>query len=512
VYLVRTLPFQRRTANRFRTARRWIRSEGLALECLESRLALSAVTTAQADLPASVDLRPGFGGFNAIPYFQNYNDCVPSTIAAAVDYAILTGKNAGLIRSAGYLPSRAFLYYNGRFLGESSSVKVDPRTGRLVETPFTGDVGTITKQGLISVEQQGLTSEGAPTPPPLSARYPYGSSAEIIKRNPGAVNYLAARRVTITGFAEVNDTLDAVKTALDEGKPVVIGMDLPRNFPEEFPHNPPGTLPEIPLPNAQTDTGERGHAMLLMGYNDAAQSFIVLNSWGRDWGDAGYAYLPYGYVGLEYHNTRTDTTDKWITDYFTINGINVANAAPRTIGSLSGLNPGMCLDHSLGQVNIDTTAASSTGTATSFDFYNKAQEGQWVTPLLFSYDAADRTYTLTGIGQSFRPNGIGQQGIPFVPLQGTSSVSTDSAFGFFDGRYLTSKPQSKTAQVQVSGNRGTIPYATPVPGEPTSWVSTQTFTPAELTIGATFSVNAGAGEFRVGRLSGRGDYSAMLVE
>jgi C1A family cysteine protease len=33
-----------------------------------------------------------------------------------------------------------------------------------------------------------------------------------------------------------------------------------------------------------------------MGYDDASRHFIVRNSWGPDWGDKGYFYMPYEYV------------------------------------------------------------------------------------------------------------------------------------------------------------------------------------------------------------------------
>lgn len=46
-----------------------------------------------------------------------------------------------------------------------------------------------------------------------------------------------------------------------------------------------------------------GHAMLLVGYEDdesipGGGSFIVRNSWGENWGDDGYARMPYAYVEL----------------------------------------------------------------------------------------------------------------------------------------------------------------------------------------------------------------------
>jgi len=39
-----------------------------------------------------------------------------------------------------------------------------------------------------------------------------------------------------------------------------------------------------------------GHAVLACGYDDQAQHFIVRNSWGADWGQAGYFTMPYAYL------------------------------------------------------------------------------------------------------------------------------------------------------------------------------------------------------------------------
>ena len=36
-----------------------------------------------------------------------------------------------------------------------------------------------------------------------------------------------------------------------------------------------------------------GHAYLLMGFSNRRQAFRITNSWGRDWGDWGRAWLRY---------------------------------------------------------------------------------------------------------------------------------------------------------------------------------------------------------------------------
>lgn len=39
-----------------------------------------------------------------------------------------------------------------------------------------------------------------------------------------------------------------------------------------------------------------GHAVTAVGYDDEAQVFIIRNSWGADWGEAGHFYMPYEYA------------------------------------------------------------------------------------------------------------------------------------------------------------------------------------------------------------------------
>jgi C1A family cysteine protease len=39
-----------------------------------------------------------------------------------------------------------------------------------------------------------------------------------------------------------------------------------------------------------------GHAVLVVGYDDAQKRFIVRNSWGSEWGMGGHYTLPYDYI------------------------------------------------------------------------------------------------------------------------------------------------------------------------------------------------------------------------
>ncbi len=39
-----------------------------------------------------------------------------------------------------------------------------------------------------------------------------------------------------------------------------------------------------------------GHAMTIVGWNDSKKAFKVANSWGKDWGDNGFAWIGYTYM------------------------------------------------------------------------------------------------------------------------------------------------------------------------------------------------------------------------
>ena len=52
----------------------------------------------------------------------------------------------------------------------------------------------------------------------------------------------------------------------------------------------------VPLPDVNNEEALGGHAILVSGYDDKKRVWIMRNSWGADWGDKGYFYLPYEYL------------------------------------------------------------------------------------------------------------------------------------------------------------------------------------------------------------------------
>lgn len=82
------------------------------------------------------------------------------------------------------------------------------------------------------------------------------------------------------------------------GQPVLTGMGV---YPQLENIGRDGKLH---LPGKE-DQNLGGHAVLIVGYVDPiflrrGGYFIVRNSWGSDWGDNGYFYMPYEYVEKGY--------------------------------------------------------------------------------------------------------------------------------------------------------------------------------------------------------------------
>jgi Papain family cysteine protease len=504
-------------ASRFGGSSRWKVRRGRRawiVEVLEPRLALSAGATSvpigQA-IPASVNLTSVFtdAKFNRIPYEQEFSDCVANAVAADIDFNILKSQADGSLIDEGFRPSRLFLYYDSRFLGYQSNVK------RSQTAPFTDDTGTNTLPMLTSAATQGIATEGNPKP---GFPYPAGADSSLLTKNPGAANYLAARTVRVTSYHEFSKgqlTPAYILAQLAAGEPVLIGISVPTEKaaegtrgamaidPDRLIAGAKGSLPSIPKPGTTYRPGPDGHEMLLVGYNNQKQEAIVLNSWGKDWGKDGYAYLPYVYLN-----------QPWMGDAATIAGVAVSTTPTASIGKLTQLTYRQgVVDGTRGQINVDTQPSSSSAnlTATSFDFYSHTNGSHYVTPLVFNFDASSQTYTLTGIGASFKPAGDlakkngDAQGIPFVAHFGSADITATSRFGFYDGD-VTSAGVNEVVKASI----GVIPYSAAGSGSSAWLSSTGPIQPGGPEIGMTLS-NTTQANVTLTRADAR-TYSAMLNE
>lgn len=93
------------------------------------------------------------------------------------------------------------------------------------------------------------------------------------------------------GYFSVRSISDA-KTVLANGLPFQITVPITSAW-----HNPKGGIIPGTMTLRQSSITET-HAVLICGYDDHQRHFKFRNSWGTNWGDAGYGYLPYSYFRL----------------------------------------------------------------------------------------------------------------------------------------------------------------------------------------------------------------------
>ncbi len=91
-----------------------------------------------------------------------------------------------------------------------------------------------------------------------------------------------------------NDAVDlrAIKENLSQGAPVVIGMMVGQSFMQPM----MGQDVWIPASGDRSMMGFGGHAMCVVGYDDKKYggSFLIMNSWGKEWGTNGFGWVRYG--------------------------------------------------------------------------------------------------------------------------------------------------------------------------------------------------------------------------
>lgn len=217
----------------------------------------------------SADLRPYF---RSVQNQGQQGSCLSFTVTSIFEYMMKVNQSENCDLS------EAFLYYNARNLDDEGDVSVNIDTG----SRFKPAMDSLTEFG-IALEMYCPYDEGVYDRKPSEAAYEDAKTRKLIK----ALN--------------VDRNVDAVKSALAEGYPVAASFTLCKSFTPTGGYIPMPTEDEIAeaLGNAadpDSETKHSCHAMAIVGFSDELQMFLVRNSWGQDWGDNGYCYIPYAYV------------------------------------------------------------------------------------------------------------------------------------------------------------------------------------------------------------------------
>jgi hypothetical protein len=97
-----------------------------------------------------------------------------------------------------------------------------------------------------------------------------------------------ALETRISSYMRVPRNEYALRAALAGGDTIVFGASIYESF-ESLRDG------HVPLPHL-SETLLGGHAMLVVGYEHTRGHFRVRNSWGTQWGDGGYCWMPYAYL------------------------------------------------------------------------------------------------------------------------------------------------------------------------------------------------------------------------
>jgi hypothetical protein len=225
--------------------------------------------SAGIDVPPKVDLRPQM---TAVENQGQTNSCAANATAGAYEY--LVKRHFG---DDAYDVSRMFIYYNAR--------KID--------SDDIADEGSVLHNVIEGLKQSGACSE---------TTWPF--DPELVNEEPAQEAYGEAAQFLVEDAELVPVDLTAWKTALATGNPIIFGVQLYDSFDKQ---KRPGLVP-MPTKAEASRESHGAHAMLCVGYSDPDEMFIVRNSWGPDWGDKGYCYIPYRYMMDEDRNLG----DSWI--------------------------------------------------------------------------------------------------------------------------------------------------------------------------------------------------------
>lgn len=207
------------------------------------------------ELPILVDLR---AKCSPVVDQGQLGSCTANAISAHLDF---NRKQQG---KAFIAPSRLQIYYNER----------------LDQGTVGSDAGSTIRESAKAVKKYGAAPE---------SEWVYDISK--FKTAPPSKVVADGLKYKDLVYERITRSLVVFQTRLAEGFPFVIGFTVYDSFESDV----VAKTGVMPMP-ASGESVLGGHAVMVVGYDNAKRQFIVRNSWGTDWGDKGYFYMPYEYL------------------------------------------------------------------------------------------------------------------------------------------------------------------------------------------------------------------------
>lgn len=200
--------------------------------------------------------------------------CTANAIANAMRYCEKKEAKPDVARS------RLFIYFNER--------KMEGTVG--------SDSGAQIRCGIKTINRTGACPE---------SEWPYDVSK--FTECPPEKAYKDAKGCRALKYMRVRQDLASIKHALISDYPVIFGFKVFSSMETEAVKS----SGDIPLPDPKKgDTLLGGHCILIVGYREKDKRFLIQNSWGEDWGDAGFGTIPYDYV------TNPElASDFWVVEF-----------------------------------------------------------------------------------------------------------------------------------------------------------------------------------------------------
>lgn len=151
---------------------------------------------------------------------------------------------------------------------------------REIENTIESDAGCEIRNAVKAVKRVGVAKE---------VFWPYDESKFRVRPPDEVVR--VGKLWSALSYERVAVNTRSIKEALTIG-PVMFGVTLFSSFESEDVER----TGVVPMPDVEKEGVVGGHAMLLVGYGQKPGYFTVANSWGPEWGDKGYCYIPERYV------------------------------------------------------------------------------------------------------------------------------------------------------------------------------------------------------------------------